>query len=509
MAKRAAPKFHTQPLAELAQQLPYAPRPRRREQLERAERLHDEIDPSVNYPFDYIAYRITHYRQPSNDTVLLVGEAVQPDLRLIIDRLSALDPPASDQTPIDWPAQLAERMQVTERTIHRWRKLGLRWRWVQPASGAKPRLAFTRHAVEAFLARHGQRVAKASRFAHLTDGERAAILRRARRLAAVTDASLHQVAAHLAKRVHRGSETIRQMLIEHDRAHPDAPLFADRTTPLSPKQQRIIRRAHRRGVPVGRLAQRFRRHRATIYRVINERRAAEARHVALPHVSSPTFERPDADEVLLRPGVEQEAMKRATPPADATLAALPAPLRTLYRQPHVADEPQRSLFRRYHYLKFKAARLRDTFDRHQPRATDLDQFDALVAQARHLRTLLVRVNLPTVLSVARRHLVDVPDPGRERLLHLLALGHRVLSEAIERYDPARSQGFSANLANRLMRRFANDAAITRHPPTRAHRRRSDDEALAWLLAEARDAGVPMPEVEPEPSEPGSPTETDS
>jgi hypothetical protein len=495
MAKRpSAEQFRTQPLGDLAQQLRYAPRARRREQLERAERLHDEIDPAINYPFDYIAYRITRYRQPHQETVLLVGEAVLADLRAIIDLLSRLDPPAADELAVETPAALAARLEVSQRTLHRWREAGLRWRWVTLNDGGQPRIGFTHKAVEAFERRQGRRVQQASRFAHLTQAERAALVHRARRIASVTEASRHQVAAHLAKRTGRGSETIRQLLAQHDAAHPNDALFNHHTGPLTPKQQRIISRAYARGVPVGRLARRFRRHRATIYRTINEVRAAEARRQDLTFVSSPMFDRDDADAVLLRPGVEAEALARANPPAEAA-ADLPAALQSLYHQPRVRDEDQRSLLLRYNYLKYKAATVRDQLDRHQPRAGQLDELEAHLGEATQLRDLLVRINLPTVLSVARRHLVDKPDPGQRRLLHLLALGHRVLGETIEAYDPARSQPFGANLANRLMRRFANDPTITDQPPAKAHRRRSGDEALAFLIDEARQAGVNLPRVD--------------
>lgn len=490
MAK--ADQFRTQPLAELAQQLRYAPRARRSEQLPRAERLHDEIDPSINYPFDYIAYRITRYRQPAGETLLLVGEAVQPDLRLIIDLLSQLQPPGVDDTPTVLPEALAARFGVSTRTLHRWRKLGLRWRWVSPDQTSQPRIGFTEQAVAAFVARHGQRVAKAGQFDHLSDHERQRILRRATRLAAVTDASMHQVAVHLAKRTGRGSETIRQMLVAYEKSRPNQPLFPDRTAPLTPKQHRVIARAFQRGIPVGRIARRFQRHRATIYRAIQQRRAADAQRIALDYIASPTFERDDADDVLLRPGVEAEALQNARPPATGSDSQLPSAVQALYQQPAMRDEDQRSLLLRYNYLKFKAARIRSGLDRAQPRAGELDRFEACIAHARQVRTLLVRVNLPTVLSVARRHLVDVPDPGGDRLLHLLSVGHRVLSEAIETYDPARSQAFGANLANRLMRRFANDPMRTDQPPTKAHRRRSGEQALAWLIDDAQQAGLHLP-----------------
>ena len=80
--------FRCEPLEQLTHQLLFSPPDRRRLQVLRAECLHDEIDPIANYPLDYIAYRLTGYRSESGESVLLVGDAVLPDLRHMIDTLS-------------------------------------------------------------------------------------------------------------------------------------------------------------------------------------------------------------------------------------------------------------------------------------------------------------------------------------------------------------------------------------------------------------------------------------
>ncbi|MFW6031961.1 MAG: hypothetical protein ACOCTI_01145, partial [Phycisphaeraceae bacterium] len=80
--------FRSQPLADLARQLQFAPPGTRAEQVRRTERLHDEIEPERSYPLDFLVFRITGYRRDWTDGTLLVGEAARPDLRLMIDRLS-------------------------------------------------------------------------------------------------------------------------------------------------------------------------------------------------------------------------------------------------------------------------------------------------------------------------------------------------------------------------------------------------------------------------------------
>jgi len=479
--------------------LDYAPRPKRYEQLTRAERLHDELNPAINYPFDYIAYRITAHRQQSEGTVLLVGEAVLPDLRLIVDALSRSLPLTENDRPIYTTTQLARRFDVSTRTIKRWRQMGLRWRWITPNEAGRAYIGFTEQAVEHFAKQHPQRVARAKTFSHMSETERRRIVERARRLAAVSESTPHQLAAHLARRTGRGTETIRLLLQQHDRDHPGTPIFSNHTAPLTPRQQRVIARAYHFGVRAGRIARRFQRSRATIYRVINERRAHEAhRHRLHYHVSS-TFHRDDADQVLLRPGVVDEALSQSPGMSTVPVDDLPRPMQGLYRQPVIRDERQQSLLLRYNYLKFRAVRVREAFGRHNPRAGELDQFDDLLAQSQRVKALLLRANLPTVLSLARRQLLEQSDPGQRRLLQLLECGHRLLDEAIENYDPARQKAFSSYLSNTLIRRFAVDPAVAEGASSKAKRRLSDQERLYWLKEQARQAGVPLPEANQAPS----------
>ena len=61
---------------------------RRGDMLERAERLHDELDAAGVYPFAFIAFRLTGFRRDHGDDSLLVGEALLADLRTLIDQLS-------------------------------------------------------------------------------------------------------------------------------------------------------------------------------------------------------------------------------------------------------------------------------------------------------------------------------------------------------------------------------------------------------------------------------------
>ena len=456
------------------------------------ERLHDEIDPQSTYPLDYIIYRLMRYRRDSSESVLLIGEALLPDLRLMIDTLSrSADLPIGADPGTRTAEQLAQQFDVSTKTITRWRKAGLRWRWVVPDNGRK-QVGFTAQAVERFVAANRERVERASSFSQIEPQQRRQILDRARRIARGREVSLNQVAVHLAHRTGRALETIRQILEQHERQHPDNPIFAIDRSPLSPREKRIIARAYRMGVGVSRIAQHYNRTRSTIYRIISERRAAAANRMRLTWIASPIFTRDDADEVILRGDADPYPADQPRIPSSVPIDDLPKPLRPLYRQPPIQDKRQRSLFVRYNYLKFKAAKIQRKMDRYDPRVADLNAFEGCLKQARQIRDVLVKANLSVVLSVTRRHLVGRDDRSTHRLLSMLELGVPILIESVDRYNAARSQTFASFLTNRLMQEFAALDA-PQHPdrPQRAQRRMSAEQLLRRMVDQANESGVEL------------------
>jgi hypothetical protein len=485
--------FNCEPLAALARQLLYAPHDKRLEQVPRIEQLHDEIDPAATYPVDYFVYRITRFRRADEgNSVLLVGEAAMPDLRLMIDKLTReLTLRITDEPGTLTVDDLALKMNVSTKTIARWRHAGLRWRWVVSRSGTRRVIAFTPRAVERFIAEQGDRVERASRFTQIPAADRHRLLERAAAVAASfgEDTTLNRVASELALESGRALETMRQLLERHERERLSAgqpPLFTA-ASPLTPQQKRLIARAHRMGVGVQKMVERFRRSRATIYRVIHERRAAAARRMRLEWTPNPNFTRDDADTVILRGEVEAYPANRPRGVPTVAVDDLPEPLRPLYRQPPIPDDRQRSLFVRFNYLKFKAARIRDDLDRYEPRAAELDAFDACIRDARAIRDLLVKANLPAVLSLAKRQMIGDRDRSTHRLLQLLELGVPVLIESVEQYNPARPQPFDSFLSNRLMKHFVAVQATG----GRAARRIPADLLLKRMLDHANESGVSL------------------
>lgn len=477
MSRRLAQHFRCRPLEELTRQLLVAPVEKRIEQVRRAEKLHDDLDPERLYPYDFVHFRITGYRSETEDA-MLVGSAVVPDLRLLIDSLSrTVGMPVLADEPIVTPAELARQLNVSAKTIERWRKIGLRWRWAKVDRDQPPHLVLTREAVKRFQTREQQRIQRAANFSQLSDTDRGSIIAQARHLAEQPDMSLFKVAQQLAGQTGRAVETIRLLLEQHEHARPNQRLFSDYTGPLTARQKRMMIRSARIGESVKTIAEHNRRSVAAVRHVLRQRRAAVLRRLRISYVTTPTFTRDDADTVLLRSESSPDDTSTLPRGLDAAVLELPETLRPLYlpREIFNADR-QRFLLVRMNYLKFKAAKERDKLDQHHPHATQMRNIESWIRQAAVIRHRLFMADLPRVLLIARQHLQSLSNVAPTRLVDLLEIGHDELALAIDTYDAGENESFETYLNWRLVRRFARYEPQT----TRAHRRLTGEDMLVLL-----------------------------
>ncbi len=70
------------------QQVRFAPREKKIEQLERAERLLREVDSGKTYSYEYVCFRVTGYRPETAPIVPIAGVTLQNDLSNLIEDLS-------------------------------------------------------------------------------------------------------------------------------------------------------------------------------------------------------------------------------------------------------------------------------------------------------------------------------------------------------------------------------------------------------------------------------------
>ncbi len=426
------------------QQIKFAPRGKRIEQADRAEKLLTELDPQREYPFDFLFYRVTELRPDSTGYRLIKGNDALHDLRLFVeditDSMNLRVEEASE--PVHTVEDLSKMFNVSTKTISRWRDQGLVSRRFL-ADGRK-RVGFLHSSVERFVSQNKTRVKRGERFSQLTDAERDDIIDRARRIAA-TGANLSEVARTVGREINRSTETIRYTIKKFDQQFPSMAVFPEQREVLSEEDKRAIYQQHHRGVSTVILAKRYRRTRGSIVRILNEQRAAKIMELPLDYIPNPVFD--DAsmvDEMVADLPVASESPRRVKAPS-----GLPAYLASLYEVPLLTREQEYHLFRKMNYLKHAASKLRETLDPKSPSVSDMEKIESLYERSVDVKNKIVQSNLRLVVSIAKRHLAPNDD-----FFGLISDGNISLIRAAEKFDYSRGNKFSTYASWAIMKNFA-------------------------------------------------------
>lgn len=426
------------------QQIRFAPRAKKLQQVEAAERLIAEIDSEKTYPYDYVCFRVTGYRPTEPTPSKIGGEDLRHDLRLFVEDLSDSADMAADNIgeQVLTVEELAKQFNVSTKTISRWRELGLVSRRL--VFDGRKRVGFLRSSVDRFVKGNQERVARGARFSQLTEEQRQEIIDRARRLASAGGGQ-SEISRRLAKRAGRSVETIRSTIRQFDKQHPELAIFPDLNGPLTEAQKTRIYQAFKRGASVDKLTKQFGRTKTTIYRVINEVRAARIMELPLDLIPNARFARKGADKAILGRMPESDTpTKKARRPS-----GLPPYLASLYEMPLLTREQEAHLFRKYNYLKYKAAKLRSQLDPAQPKSSLMDEIEQLQQQTVATKNEIARANLRLVVSIAKRHVT--PD---QNFFELVSDGNMSLLRAVEKFDFARGNKFSTYASWAIMKNFA-------------------------------------------------------
>lgn len=491
--------YHSQLLADLARQLLFTPKSRRVNQIKRAESLHDLINPTQNYPFDFINYRITGYHSESEsvDTTILVGLAILPDLRLIIEELCQ----SADKLPEDEPmtdlATLAKELNVSTKTIHRWRGQGLRWRWFKPQGHKRKVLGFTPSALAHFQKVHPGRLQQAAEHDQMTDQDLDQLLEHARQIASAdAPLSLNQVATELATQTGRAVQTIRLHLLKHDKQHPDTAIFPKHHGPLTNRQSRQIARLHKQGQSLDELAQQFGKTVSTIRRaILNSRLQVIQRLRIAPLRVHESY----TDPMQASHYVRWQLRDNDWQPTPTQLPGdLPMLLHLWFAQLQLKPTAQLSAFQSYQYLRYAADHLRRELEPNACSATQIKTLEDHLKQAGRLRDMLTASSLPIVFSVARRHMDHLDEQSIYILQDLLVLGCQILFDELDQFDPHRKQSFDTYLSWRLQRSYAAWLSDLQRAG-RAIRRMVPQQVIERIRQQATYWGIKLPQI-PDPSD---------
>ena len=427
------------------QQVRFAPRDKKLEQVNRAEKLLAELDKARDYSYEYLCYRITDYRPEATPSTTMSGQDALHDLRLFVEDVSdSADIRVEDAgEPVHTVEDLSKMFNVSTKTISRWREQGLVSRRFV-FDGRRKRVGFLRSSVERFVTQNRDRVARGERFSQLTDEERREIIERARRLVAAGGCP-SEVARRVARHMNRSVETIRYTLKQFDKHNPDQAVFPESTGTLADDVKQKIYQQSRRGESVETLAKRHCRTRTTIYRILNEMRAKRIHELPLDHMFHESFTKPNIEKEALAPmPVPETPTRKMRGPS-----GLPPYLAALYEVPLLTREQEYHLFRKFNYLKYKATKLREQLDPARARTNQMDEIERLYEEAVAVKNQIVQANLRLVVSIAKRHV-----SGSEDFFALVSDGNMSLIRAAEKFDFSRGNKFSTYASWAIMKNFA-------------------------------------------------------
>lgn len=450
-------QFLTPALHELTdQQVRFAPPARRMHHLARAERLLTEVKAEKDYPYQYVCFRLTEYRSDAHADLVIAGTDLRHDLLLMISELASSLPavPVEQmEEPVLTLEEISKKLNVTTKTINRWRKRGLIG--IPVLMNGRRHVGFLPSLVDPFLTANHERVEKSSQFSQLTQEEKDEIIRRARRFARFGVGTLTQISRRIARRLGRSPETVRYTIKNFDREHPEQALFPNLTGPFEPGLKQTIFNSFRRGIPVDTLAKRFARTRSSMYRVINEIRAQRLMELPIDYIPHSSFEDPANEAEILGPMPDAEkyddARRAMRVPKDA-----PPELASLYETPLLSKEQEQHLFRKMNYLKHKANQLLEgmrlgsgKINVHKVRTQDLEEVENLLDQANNVKEQLISANMRLVVSIAKRH-----SGQTDNFFELLSDGNMSLIRAVEKFDFSRGNKFSTYASWAIMKNYA-------------------------------------------------------
>ncbi len=449
------PKFFNSEMAELTHQLTLSPRRLRMEQLRGIDRLLGVVEAGRAYPFDFVCHGITKYQKRGESTRgSIPGKALLCDLVLmaeVISRKVNLTVGELEQT-FETHLELAQRLQVSTKTIRRWRNRGLMGVRVVFEDGVN-RLAFCKSSVDRFVERNRALVEKGAAFRQLTETERNLIVERARQLVAERPMKLHAAAKTIAAELHRAVETVRYTLRRYDATPGTAPLFKKRADGGHCDRWNAMWRCFEAGESAAAIAKAYECGEAEVAGILRRIQADKWMEPPLECIYNELFDAPNADSLILEP---------SEPPAGDTATAkvprdLPAYLRHLYEVPLLTFAQEQDLFRRYNYLKFKTAAALKTSAKRDVGEDELQTIRRWMAQIEDFRRRIIRANLRLVVSVAKKH-VGWSDSFYE----VVSDGNMSLMRAVEKFDYARGYKFSTYATWAIMKNYARSIPEDRY-----------------------------------------------
>jgi RNA polymerase sigma factor (sigma-70 family) len=346
--------------------------------------------------------------------------------RLIVDVTTLSD-------PVWTTVQLAERMSVSRRTISRWCRQGLVGRKFRFPDG-QIRVAFNERNIQRFVRRNPALIRRGKPFKRLTTAEKRTIFERARDLVRESHMTVHAVARQIAAETGRAVETVRYTLRQHDERYPDEPIFAPDGRCAAVARYALIKDRLSAGESIEQIAGVLECDVDRVRQVLSDGEVRSLAETKPRYLYNELFDDPNADAVILEVPEPAGATEVKNPPPSTNRAW---GLGLWCRAPLLTRKQEVDLFRRYNYLKYKAARKLEKLEPGTPPEPVTSEVHSLMDRADEIRDRLIRCNLRLVISVAKRFSTEP-----SALSDLLSDGSIALMRAVETFDYARGNKLS-------------------------------------------------------------------
>jgi RNA polymerase sigma factor (sigma-70 family) len=436
-------KFQDSSLEQLFADERFSPLRQKLKMLQTAEELFGLLSPGRGYPFEFVCYKITGYRpesEPSPD--LIPAEILACDLATFILLMSKTisQPVQMINQPFYTLEQAAEKLDVSLKTVNRWRKKGLISRSVIFADG-KRRIIILESALKLFLEKNPELIDNSRGFSRLAESERDQIVSSALQLARLhPDWSRQRLIREVAADTGRAVETIRYTLV--NRYSNLDTKFSASPAVISPHQAAMIYNSYKEGTPVSALTRLYHRSRSSIYRIINQQRARHFSGHDIQYIESEDFLDRSTKEMILNSCPESQL---DIPVAD--LDNLPANIDKINEMPLLTRDQEFALFRLYNCLKYEARRLSEQLS--SGGVKGIRKIEMLLSRANKIKHILVCVNMRLVVSIARNHI----NRGKG-FADLVSDGAVALMRAVEGYNYKKGFRFATYAGWAITRGFA-------------------------------------------------------
>ncbi len=369
---------------------------------------------------------------------------------------------------------------VSIKTIHRWRRKGLIARKYIFSNGRR-RFGFLQSAVDKFAGQNPNLVIKARGFTRLGTKQKQQIIKQARTLSAKTAMSRYRIIEQIAGKIGRAHETVRYILLEYEKQHPEKAVLKKTGSIMSPAQATELHRLYKQGTSITELMKRSSRGRSSIYRIINQQRAKTLLARKIEFIASNEFLEEGAKEKILAPSEEPtisltgQATDNWKPETGDLLKVnpdnqsritdhqlsvtsykttfgehlLPEYIQTLKDTPVLNRERELELFRRYNFLKYLAGEMKADIKLSHVRGTLLTEIENYLAEAEAIKKLIVEANLRLVVSIASKHATSGAG-----FSELVSKGNFALIKTIEEFDYTKGFRFAKLASLNIAKEYA-------------------------------------------------------